>query len=112
MLTQASQLSCEVAGRVVSFARVFPVASLDDPAQRSRDAGVQGADRLGLVVYPNGSSHVMLIDNETRAVAKLYSDGEGGGGPQVFRWDMEKKQVHVKTITFDGEEVRTSDIGG
>lgn len=77
-------------------------------------AGVGAAmcDRLRLVVYANGSSHVMLLDNKTRAVAKLHSDGEGGGGVQLFKWDMESKKVHIKTLTYDGSELETHDLGG
>jgi hypothetical protein len=63
------------------------------------------------MVYPDGSSHVMLLDNSTRAVAKLQSDGDGGGGVQVFKWDMPNKKVHTKTFTFDGETVETLSIG-
>ena len=62
-------------------------------------------------VYPDGSSHLMLLDNETRAVVKLYSDGKGGGGPQVFKWNMGEKTVQVKTIEFDGENIQTVDLG-
>jgi hypothetical protein len=60
-------------------------------------------DRIGLVVWPNGSSYVMLLDNSTRAVAKLHSDGNGGGGVQVFKWGMPGKRVSVRTITYDGD---------
>ncbi len=84
------------------------VLALDAP----RGVGAPMRDRLGLIVYADGSSHVMLLDNETRAVAKLHSDGKGGGGPQVFRWDMEQKEVRIKTLTFDGEEVQVSGFGG
>ena len=64
--------------------------------------GAPMRDRIGLKVYPDGSAHVMLIDNQTRAVAKFESDG-AGGGVQVFKWDMVGKQVHIRTLTFDGE---------
>jgi hypothetical protein len=68
-------------------------------------------DRLGLRVYPDGASHIMLLDNQTRAVAKLASDGEGGGGVQVFRWDMEAKQIHIKTVQYDGDQLETMPMG-
>ncbi len=54
----------------------------------------------------------MLLDNETRAVVKLYSDGNGGGGPQLFKWDLDKKKVHIKTILYDGEDLQTTGFAG
>ena len=68
-------------------------------------------DRLGMIVGADGSSHVMLLDNLTRAVAKLQSDGDGGGGVQVFKWDMEGKQIHTRTLTFDGDRRETAPLG-
>jgi hypothetical protein len=84
------------------------VLALDAPD----GVGAPMRDRLGMVVRADGSSHIMLIDNQTRAVAKLYSDGQGGGGPQIFKWEPAKKQVQVKTLTFDGEKVETQKTGG
>ena len=84
------------------------VFAMDAPA----GVGAPMRDRLGLVVGSNGSAHIMLIDNETRAVAKLQSDGKGGGGVQVFKWDMDKKKIHVKTFTYDGEKTETHNFGG
>lgn len=74
------------------------VLAMDAPV----GVGAPMRDRIGLKVYPDGSADVMLIDNETRAVAKLQSDG-AGGGVQVFKWDMNAKQVHIRTLTFDGD---------
>ena len=68
-------------------------------------------DRIGLLVDSDGASHVMLLDNQTRAVAKLASDGQGGGGVQVFRWDMEAKQIQVRTVTYDGDQHETMPFG-
>jgi hypothetical protein len=65
--------------------------------------GASMRDRIGLKVMPNGSAYVMLIDNQTRAVAKLHSDGAGGGGVQVFKWDTNAKRVHIRTLVFDGD---------
>lgn len=84
------------------------VLAMDAP----RGVGDPMPDRLGLRVDPDGSCCVMLLDNQTRAVAKLHSDGQGGGGVQVFQWDMEKKQVHIKTETYDGPVLSTVEMGG
>lgn len=74
------------------------VLGMDAPA----GVGAPMRDRIGLKVSPDGSAYVMLIDNQTRAVAKLESDGSGGG-VQVFEWDMDAKQIHIRTLTFDGD---------
>jgi hypothetical protein len=84
------------------------VLALDAPD----GVGAPMRDRLGMVVGADGSSYIMLIDNQTRAVAKLYSDGKGGGGPQVFKWEPDKKQVQVKTLTYDGDKIETVKTGG
>lgn len=82
------------------------VFAMDAPA----GVGDPMPDRIGLVVYPDGSSHVMLLDNQTRAVAKLHSDGEGGG-VQVFHWDMEARQIHIRTLTYEGDLRETNSFG-
>ena len=90
-----------------TFDDLSVVMALDAP----RGVGHPMPDRLGLRVDPNGAAHVMLLDNQTRAVAKLDSDGNGGGGVQVFKWDMAAKQVHVKTFTYDGERRHSNPLG-
>jgi len=75
------------------------VLGMDAP----RGVGSPMRDRLGLLVMADGAAHVMLIDNSTRAVAKLHSDGSGGGGVQVFKWNMATKTVGIRTLTYDGE---------
>ena len=84
------------------------VLALDAP----RGVGSPMRDRIGMMVQPDGASSLLLIDNQTRGVVKLQSDGKGGGGPQVFKWDAPAKKVHIKTLTFDGEQVQTEDTGG
>jgi hypothetical protein len=69
-------------------------------------------DRIGLVVERDGSSYVMLIDNETRAVAKLHSDGKGGGGVQTFKWERADRLVRIRTTTYDGERRDSLRLGG
>jgi hypothetical protein len=68
-------------------------------------------DRLGLSVSSDGSADVMLIDNKTRAVVKLISEADGHGGVQTFKWDMDAKQIHVRTSTYDGDERETVPMG-
>jgi hypothetical protein len=75
------------------------VLGMDAPVS----VGAPMRDRIGLKVMPDGSAYVMLIDNQTRAVAKLQSDGAGGGGVQVFKWDTSAKLVHIRTLVFDGD---------
>ena len=95
-------------GGMATFTDGSVVFALDAP----RGVGAPMPDRVGITVKPDGSAHIMLLDNETRAVVKLYSDGKGGGGPQLFKWDMDKKKVHIKTILYDGEDVQTTGFGG
>jgi hypothetical protein len=83
------------------------VLALDAPT----GVGNPMRDRIGMMVAADGGSSLMLIDNETKGVVKLISDGKGWGGTQVFKWDDEAKKVHVKTIGFDGEKVQTQQTG-
>ncbi len=83
------------------------VLALDAPV----GVGSAMRDRIGIVVWPNGASYVMLLDNQSRAVAKLHSNGEGGGGVQVFDWDMDQKIVRTKTIRFDDEVITEKPFG-
>ena len=83
------------------------VLAMDAP----HGVGAPMPDRLGLTVSPDGSADLMLIDNRTRAVAQLVSDGRGGGGVQVFKWDMDAKQIHVRTVTYDGDQRETMPMG-
>jgi hypothetical protein len=83
------------------------VLAMDAP----RGVGNPMPDRIGLRVDADGSSHVMLLDNQTRAVAMLVSDGKGGGGVQVYKWDMDAKQIHIRTVTYDGDQRETTPMG-
>ncbi len=93
-------------GGLITFDDDGVVLALDAP----RGVGSAMRDRLGLTVGADGSVDVSLIDNMTRAVAKLVSFGDGKGGVQLLRWDMQAKRVHVKTLTFSGEERFEKDI--
>lgn len=82
-------------------------ATLDDGSvilgmDAPRDVGNPMSERLSLAVGADGSSDVMLLDNLTRAVAKLRSDGSGGG-VQVFKWDLAGRRIYVRTFTYEGD---------
>jgi len=83
------------------------VIALDAP----QGVGSPMRDRVGMMVKPDGSCLVLLLDNDSHPVAALQSDGKGGG-MQVFKYDAAKKKMHVKTIKFDGEETAVEDMGG
>jgi len=68
-------------------------------------------DRIGLMVYPDGGTHINLLDNQTRAIARLYTEADGGGGVQVLKWDMPAKLIHLRTLTYDGDQRDTRPIG-
>ena len=94
-------------GGLATFDDGSVVFAMDAP----HGVGAPMPDRLGLTVSPDGSADVMLIDNQTRAVVKLVSDGTGAGGVQTFKWDMDARQIHVRTSTFDGEQRETLPMG-
>lgn len=74
-------------------------------------AGAPMRDRIGLVVGAKGQASIMLIDNQTRGVVQLASDGDGGGGVQFYKWETDEGKVHVKTLTYDGEVIETVELG-
>lgn len=82
------------------------VLAMDAPA----GVGAAMRDRLGMVVHPDGSSYIMLIDNKMGGVVRLDSDGAGDGGLKLFKWDWEGKKVHTRAIDFDGETTSARDI--
>ena len=69
--------------------------------------GAAMGERLSLWVGPDGAADVLLLDNLTRAVAMLHSAGNGDGGVQVFKWDMEGKKIHIRTVVYDGDRHET-----
>lgn len=87
-------------GGMSTFADGSVTLALDAPV----GVGSQAVrDRVGLRVDADGSSQLLLTDNQTRGIVRLLSDGNGGGGVQTFKWDMQGKQIHVRTMTFDGD---------
>ena len=68
-------------------------------------------DRIGMSVDPDGATHLNLLDNQTRAVARLYTEADGSGGVQVLKWDMPAKEIHLRTLTYDGDRRETKAMG-
>jgi hypothetical protein len=83
------------------------VLAMDAP----HGVGAPMRDRIGLMVYPDGGTYLNLLDNQTRAVARLYTDADGSGGVQVLKWDMPARQIHVRTLTYEGDHRDTKPIG-
>jgi hypothetical protein len=82
----------------------------DDTVNMGFDAavGVGHAmrDRLALGVSPNGSAYVMLINNETNVPVRLVAEGDTtrGGGIEFLSPDRANGKVHIRRITFAGDE--------
>jgi len=75
------------------------VIGLDAPV----GVGAAMRDRIGIKVFSNGAAYVMLIDNQTGAVARLISEvgPDGARGVQVFKWVGSRP--YVRTISYDGD---------
>ena len=82
--------------------------ALDAPVGRG-EARVR--DRAGLRVDADGSSQLLLTDNLTRGVVRLRAQGEGGGGVDLFKWDMERHILQTRTLSHDGEELSQAPFG-
>lgn len=89
----------------------------DDRVGLALDAGVGAGyddslrDRLGLSVSADGAASVVLTDNLTRGVVRLHSDGDGGGGVQTMKWDLEARRIHLRTCTYGGEVLSEQAFG-
>ena len=57
------------------------VLAMDAP----KNVGSPMRDRIGMVVGADGSSYIMLIDNQTRGVARMESNKDGQGSFMIVR---------------------------
>lgn len=76
------------------------VIALDAPV------GVGGPmrDRVGMMVSPDGSAQIVVIDNQMQAAARLASGPKGGGWLEVYGYDAESKQGTLRRVTHAGDE--------
>lgn len=84
------------------------VLGMDSPA----GVGAAMRDRIGLVVSPDGSARIDLIDNQTRLVVRLVSETPGTGGIEFFEYDTEAREVTVTRIDENDRQQRTISLGG
>ena len=73
----------------------------------SDDVGAKPRDRIGMSVDADGSATLLLTGNDTGGVVRLVSDGRGGGGVQLIQGDAKNRQIHLRTLDFDGEQRET-----
>lgn len=71
------------------------------------DVGAKPRDRIGMSVDADGSATLLLTGNDTGGVVRLVSDGRGGGGVQLIQGDAKNRQIHLRTLDFDGEQRET-----
>jgi hypothetical protein len=88
-------------GGMGTFDDLSAVIALDAP----QGVGGPMRDRVGMKVDPDGSAQVVLIDNAMHAPVRLASDAQGGGGLELFGYDLDKKLGKRKRVSFDGEKV-------
>jgi hypothetical protein len=94
-------------GGMSTFDDMSVVLALDAP----HGVGNSMPDRVAMGVDPDGSSHVMIIDNQTLVPVRLASDAAGGGGLEFIGYDFEKKIATVKRTSFGGESQREVPLG-
>jgi hypothetical protein len=95
-------------GGLGTFDDLSVVMALDAPA----GVGAPMRDRIGLVVDPDGSAGIRLIDNKTSVPVRLTTDAEGGGGLEFIGYDLETRKATVRRLSFDGETEREISLGG
>ena len=75
------------------------VIALDAP----RGVGASMRDRIGMMVGPDGTSQLAVIDNGAQLSARLTA-GAAGGTLELYGYDAEHGQGTLKRLTCTGEE--------
>ena len=84
------------------------VLGMDAPA----GVGASMRDRLGLVVGPDGSARIDLINNQTKIPVRLVSDTDGTGGVEFFQYDLDAGEVKITRLNYDGSSQRVVKLDG
>jgi hypothetical protein len=83
------------------------VLGLDAPV----GVGSPMRDHIGMVVAPDGSARIDLINNETLLPVRLVSDADGTGGVEFFKYDLDKRECTVRRLSEAGESTRVLPLG-
>lgn len=94
-------------GGLVTFDDGSVVFALDAPA----GVGAPMRDRAAMVVAPDGSAAIKLIDNRTAIPVRLVSDPAGGGGLEFLDYDLENRKYTVIRQSASGQEETERDLG-
>ena len=84
------------------------VMALDAPV----GVGNPMRDRAGIMVSPDGSAQILVIDNAAEAPARLFTKPAGGGGLELSGTDASKKLVRTRRCTAAGDEAKETPAGG
>jgi hypothetical protein len=61
-----------------------------------------------MMVAPDATAEILLIDNKTHGQVRLTSNANGEGAVQPFCWERDK--VRVKSLTYSGSHETTQAI--
>src|SRR5262245_4936021 len=78
------------------------VMALDAPL----GVGSPMRDRAGIMVSPDGSAQILVIDNTSEAPVRLFTEPAGGGGLELSATDAAKKLVRTRRCTAEGDQVK------
>jgi len=95
-------------GGLLTFDDGSAVLALDAPA----GVGASMRDRAAMVVAPDGSAVIKIIDNQTGVPVRLVSDPAGGGGLEFLDYDLENRKYTVIRESASGREESERDLGG
>lgn len=74
--------------------------------------GASMRDRIGLVVEPDGSARIDLINNQTKIPVRLVSDTDGTGGVEFYEYDLEAREVKITRLNHSGSSQRVVKLDG
>jgi hypothetical protein len=64
-----------------------------------------------MVVAPDGSARIDLINHQTLLPVRLVSDADGTGGVEFFTYDLDRRECTIRHLSEAGEITRVLPLG-
>jgi hypothetical protein len=83
------------------------VMALDAPV----GVGSAMRDRAGIMVSPDGTAQIVVIDNRSEAPARLFTEPSGGGGLELADTDAATKLSRTRRCMAAGDKLNEAPAG-